>query len=181
MQSESDLPDLSDALEASRFQTCLHEAAHALLVLLCGELTLKDPAIVDGPTPDHVALTCTTAVKQFVPSTQKHRDVVRISLGGSIAEQRLDSLTRGSDEYVPANPIHWQDDLEMMMTHLKDGGLYAELESLTEQAQQQVEEHWGFIVALAKFAMQSLPKPVSRGSVLDIAVAHKVLRLAKHP
>jgi hypothetical protein len=173
------LPDLTSPEAALNFQTCLHEAAHALLTLLSTELTLKDPAIVNGPTTDHVALTCTTAVHQFVPSVQKHRDLVRVSLGGSVAEQELERLTRDSEDHVPAVPSHWSDDLELMVEHLTKGQLFSEAETLAAEAERQVKDHWEFVVELAKLAMKGLP--VSRKQILDLAVKFEVLKVAGHP
>ena len=175
------LPDLSNLDFALAYQTCIHEAAHALLTLRCTELTLKDEAITDGGSPEFVALTATTAVRPGVATTQKHREIACVALAGKAGEERLAFLTRNSEHTLPANPVHWKRDLDLHLTHVKAGGLGPELERLHDEVDETVEQHWEFVVELAGVAIRSLPRPVMRDDVLRLAVKHGVLTVPVHP
>lgn len=172
---------MTDNSFAERYQTCVHDAAHVLVTLNCTELTLKPDAITTGMNSNQVAVAATTAVRPFIDSVEKHRDVVRVAIAGKAGEEKLEDLTRDSEIWVPANPVHWRDDLKMMGHHVELGGIQNELEDLFDQVDALVHTHWEFVIDLANEAIRTLPRPVTRQTVLQLAVKCGVLLNPQHP
>jgi hypothetical protein len=175
------LPHFLDDDDASLFQTCMHEAGHALLTLLARELTLKDPAITHPQDSLHTARTELTAVVPHQKTAAKSRELVRCASAGRLVEDRLSVETKDSEWCMVVNHVGCSEDMILAARHMSDGGLVHEEEALWDDAKAQVDQHWNFVCALAEAMYRTAPAPFARQAVLDLAVQHRVLPQSSHP